>query len=867
MKRENTRRWKLSSKGRLAALIGLSLVAAQPLMAQSITPVGATSVSSKNGVPVVNIVAPNAQGLSYNQYSNYNVPTQGAVLNNATVAGTSQLAGQLGANANLRGQSANVILNEVVSNNPSLLLGKQEVFGMAANLVLANPNGITCNGCGFINTPSASLVVGKPELSNGALSSYQVGANGNSNALNVTGHVGGADVLNLIAPRVNVNGNVSANSAINVKSGRQHVRADGSLATTPLSAAEQAAPQGVTTAVLDGAILGSMYAGAIRIHNTDATATTSVQGSLNGTSLVDVNTAGNLKVTASQIKGGDVALAANNLDVQGQIQSRDSSTGNSSYNFASMVSSKTSNTSHDEAFSATQISGNQVDLSAAGSNTLNAVQIKAQNLHVSGGTVQLGSTTTNSTSGSTVEQSRFAWNNKNHTTQQTQNLYGNNWQVAQDANIKATSGAVNAQAASVSAGGDLSVSGSQAVNLSGAVAQNSSSNTVNYVAQGNALQTGRNVTASSQQNFTGTSLQAGGNVAIGSSGGNVALQGTQVSGQQVALTSQGTTSIGSQTSQNTSTNSVDFLNAGGIAGGENHHNSTTSITQHGSSIQGQHVAVNGNGGVSVTASAINGTNGVQLASSDGDVKLGYAFNNTSGTSGNRHGAAFNITDASDATTTSADTTVGSSVTSQSAITLSGNNVGAAGSAVSAGQALNLNAANAVTTDIADAQTGSTKQNYTLGFAGYASQNGSALQYTAGLNLQGVTTTTGQSSGLATANSLSGSTVNIQGGNAVALKGSQIAASSGPVTITAPNVTVAAGDSKSSSSDNNTQLSNGGPFISAGLNGLFIGVQAGGAKTENHTETHDAVVSTIQAPGNVSLQAGQTLQNKGTIITT
>ncbi|MDA6076030.1 filamentous hemagglutinin N-terminal domain-containing protein [Edwardsiella anguillarum] len=55
-----------------------------------------------------------------------------------------------------------MILNEVISRNPSLLLGQQEVFGMAADYVLANPNGITCDGCGFINTTRSALVVGNP---------------------------------------------------------------------------------------------------------------------------------------------------------------------------------------------------------------------------------------------------------------------------------------------------------------------------------------------------------------------------------------------------------------------------------------------------------------------------------------------------------------------------------------------------------------------------------------------------------------------------------------------------------------------------------------------------------------------------------
>ncbi|MEX0634298.1 filamentous hemagglutinin N-terminal domain-containing protein [Serratia ureilytica] len=43
---------------------------------------------------------------------------------------------------------------------------------MAADYVLANPNGISCQGCGFINTSRSSLVVGNPLVENGLLQGY-----------------------------------------------------------------------------------------------------------------------------------------------------------------------------------------------------------------------------------------------------------------------------------------------------------------------------------------------------------------------------------------------------------------------------------------------------------------------------------------------------------------------------------------------------------------------------------------------------------------------------------------------------------------------------------------------------------------------
>ncbi|WP_010446439.1 putative adhesin, partial [Pseudomonas asplenii] len=44
----------------------------------------------------------------------------------------------------------------------------------SAHVIVANPYGISCNGCGFINTPQATLTTGKAVITNGQVSSYQV---------------------------------------------------------------------------------------------------------------------------------------------------------------------------------------------------------------------------------------------------------------------------------------------------------------------------------------------------------------------------------------------------------------------------------------------------------------------------------------------------------------------------------------------------------------------------------------------------------------------------------------------------------------------------------------------------------------------
>ncbi|KTC48702.1 hypothetical protein AO269_00555 [Pseudomonas putida] len=73
-------------------------------------------IHSDRTVPVIDIVAPNQAGLSHNVYSEYNVGTEGVVLNNSVVAGHSELAGAMHANPQLGGTAASTILNEVVGH-------------------------------------------------------------------------------------------------------------------------------------------------------------------------------------------------------------------------------------------------------------------------------------------------------------------------------------------------------------------------------------------------------------------------------------------------------------------------------------------------------------------------------------------------------------------------------------------------------------------------------------------------------------------------------------------------------------------------------------------------------------------------------
>src|SRR5690606_27964012 len=118
-------------------------------------------VGHQGGVPVIQI-APPSSGVSNNAFTEFNVGPAGVILNNSGVASQTQLAGQIAGNPHLGRGAATTILNQVTAPNPSQLRGLLEVAGQRANVIVANPAGITCDGCGFVNASRATLTTGRP---------------------------------------------------------------------------------------------------------------------------------------------------------------------------------------------------------------------------------------------------------------------------------------------------------------------------------------------------------------------------------------------------------------------------------------------------------------------------------------------------------------------------------------------------------------------------------------------------------------------------------------------------------------------------------------------------------------------------------
>ncbi|CAM4138117.1 two-partner secretion domain-containing protein [Serratia silvae] len=237
----------------LLALQGVSVAQAAIVSAP-----GGPSINSGSikGSTVVDIKAPGNGGVSHNIYNQFDVDRGGVVLNNSAQNSTTQLAGAINGNKNLANGAANVILNEVNSSKASQLNGMIEVAGQNAQVIIANPSGITCNGCGFINANRATLTTGKTTVVNGEVLDYVV----NKGKITITGdglQSSSANYTDLIAQAVAINADVQAQD-LRVSYGQNRVDAAHTTAT-PLTSNSQ---YGVG---LDVSSLGGMYANKITL--------------------------------------------------------------------------------------------------------------------------------------------------------------------------------------------------------------------------------------------------------------------------------------------------------------------------------------------------------------------------------------------------------------------------------------------------------------------------------------------------------------------------------------------------------------------------------------------------------------------------
>ncbi|WP_247664421.1 hemagglutinin repeat-containing protein [Ralstonia pseudosolanacearum] len=651
-------------------LTAAAALAAPGLNAQSLTPdrsvpgphpvVGVAA----NGTPVININAPSAAGVSSNAFTHYNVGQAGVVLNNSGQNSQTQIAGWVQGNPFLGNNSARVILNQVTSGNPSTLAGPTEIAGNRANLIIANPAGITCSGCSFIQAPRVTLTTGTPNfdaLGNIAGLSVQQGQ--------ITVNGAGLDArsaqLDLLSRAMAINGAVWA-ERLNAVAGANSV--DYGSVTPTAIAGTGPAPQ----VAIDVGQLGSMFGGgATRLIGTERGLGVNIGGNLAAlTGRLDLSANGDVTITPTGRvqSAADLAMTAPNVTNQGAI----STPGNVS------ISGGTTNTGSVVAGGNVAITGPQIantgtigagvdangGVTQAGSVALNAAGtvrnggslLAGQEIGVNAGSIDTGNGGVNARGAVTLSatgdvSSRGAAVAANSVAIQAggtlDNAAGSLWsatgmqvgaqRVANQGGLLGAVGDVAVAAGSVdnSAGTIGSQTGNLNVNSTGAIAnaggklvaeQDATLNATSLGNQGGTV-SARNLslnTGTGTVDNTGGTVSAAGTAAIGAGalvnrGGTLAALGDV----SIKVDSLDNTSgaLGSQSASLKLDSAGDVVNAGGkLVAAQDASIAVASLNSQGGMVSARNLVVDAHGG------AVDNTKGTMSAAGTATINAGGLIN-------------------------------------------------------------------------------------------------------------------------------------------------------------------------------------------------------------------------------------------------
>ncbi len=275
-------------------------------------PNNATLGIPSNNIPVLNITKPTSSGVSVNKFNDLNVGVEGLILNNLNLLNyntsyRSELSGEhIEFNPNFRdGESAKIILNEVVSSNKTVLSGATEIYGRKADYIVANPNGITCNGCGFINTSRLSLITGSSNIIDGKIDSFKI-------APNATLRINGIGVKNfglyaqspaeLVSNAIKISGEVSTLGDLKIFAGNDRYDWNTQTVSSDNTTGSEVA--------IDVSSVGGMKADNIYVVATGKGFGVNLDGNLISSGNIEITADGNIAVK-NIIADGKIAIQSN----------------------------------------------------------------------------------------------------------------------------------------------------------------------------------------------------------------------------------------------------------------------------------------------------------------------------------------------------------------------------------------------------------------------------------------------------------------------------------------------------------------------------------------------------------------------------
>ena len=260
-------------------------------------------LKAPNETLIINITNPDSKGVSINEYSRFNTPTTGTILNNSNKNIDTKIAGQIDANYRLN-KEASLIINKVNSAEKSSLKGNLEVAGSRADVVIANPNGISVDGLNMINSRSLTLTTGNINK----LSPKEIELISN-NSIDIVGdglNDKSSDYTNVISNAINLNSNIHANE-LNII-GEKAVASSKDRLYNDVKAKNQE-----NSFSLDSSALGGMYANKIKLVGTSNGVGVNNNGLVIANNNIEISLDGDIVNAGAIASNKDTSIKANTV--------------------------------------------------------------------------------------------------------------------------------------------------------------------------------------------------------------------------------------------------------------------------------------------------------------------------------------------------------------------------------------------------------------------------------------------------------------------------------------------------------------------------------------------------------------------------
>ncbi|WP_080073344.1 hemagglutinin repeat-containing protein [Yersinia pestis] len=851
-------KFKLSPAGKLTVILSLILTPITNSYSAEIEAAGNTYMrgnehipsvyNNPDGVSVINIAPPSEHGLSHNQYMEFHVNEHGVVFNNS-LERVVKNGLTYDANLNLRGSPARVILNEVVGPNASVLAGHQDIVGIPADYILANANGISCQGCSFApEFKNVTLAVGKVVTVRGDLRS--IDTIGNANLLNVSNDRDDnnmADALTLIAPVISTNGHIKVKGDADFVVGQNmyHFMKD----KTP---EVEAGNSKIKT--IDGYYLGSISANRINLVDTREDNNINLFGDVTAEE-TKVVTSGTLRLRAAEdgrqditIKNG-MNISANKIDTTREFTADEVKL----FDIKENKVNKTIINAGRIDFVAVE------DVKLAGTTILSNddLSITAKSLHVDSHLIKHSQDTGVVVTHVNILDAptkKVEIKNNDHVSQASAimsrknvKLHGQDGLELKNANIQAY--------------GNIKLSSEGDIHLNGSTETNTTINNITYINYDEDLKRGHNNVETVTERFAPLDMKARGNIDIQSK--NTHIHGAKIASEgELSIDAKGDVYIGLASMLTSEFKDIDYNMWGGAHGSEKDKIEEYVYTGNKSDLVGGRVKITAGNDARILGGKINGVDSGEI-SAQNYLSIDGVLGTRSFKRDQKTGGIMHTNESASTSQNHYEKFIDSEISSDGDFRIfSQKDLYIDGSRINVNGKLDINANEKLTVQAARQQQKIDEEKTRLSIEWFAKES-SDKQYRAGILINHQKDTENTLRDEHQIATLSAEQINITAGDDIKFFGTGISTSKGDVIIKTPK-NVGFFTAKNRALINKNQVNNsGGFYFTSGMDKTGNGLQYTHIDKESYSDIENNLVVKTHIKGDLNINAGGDLNQQGT----